>query len=224
MPRIASPKAASSNTVALESHALGTLQYIRASIEAASQFAVPGSAGVAMGAVGVLAAVLCAQPAFAPHWFRIWLVAAAAAFLGGSALMAHQSLRSGTALFRGPVRKFLMCLCPALAVGVILTVQLWLSASPRMIPAVWLLMYGCGVLAASTMTVRPVALMGALFLALGVAALELPFARQNLLLGAGFGGLHIIFGLAISARRDEPAMSAGITGAHFGGERSHGRR
>ena len=46
------------NTVALDSHALGTLQYIRASIDAAGLLAVPGSAGIAIGAVGILAALL----------------------------------------------------------------------------------------------------------------------------------------------------------------------
>ena len=200
MPRIAAAKVRAVSAVALEAHALGTLQYIRASIEAASQLVVPGSAGIAMGAVGLLAAVLCAWPALAPHWLRIWLAAAVAAFPCGSALIAQQSLRSGRALFRGPARKFLFCLFPPLCVGLILTVQLWPGAQ-RLIPAVWLMMYGCGVLAVSTMTVRPVALMGALFLGLGLVAFGLPPAWQNLLLGAGFGGLHIVFGLIIGAGR-----------------------
>jgi hypothetical protein len=200
MSRLSEQKVASSNTVALESHALGTLQYIRASIDAASLLAVPGTAGIAMGSVGVLAAVLCSLPAFASQWLSIWLAAAAMAFLCGSALIAHQSLRRGEALFRGPVRKFLLCLCPALGVGVVLTGHLWLEGLPQTIPAVWLLMYGCGVLAASTMTVRPVALMGALFLVLGLAALRVPAAWLNPLLGLGFGGLHIAFGMLIGGR------------------------
>jgi hypothetical protein len=49
------PESGGSNTVALDSHALGTLQYIRASIDAAGLLAVPGSAGIAMGAVGITA-------------------------------------------------------------------------------------------------------------------------------------------------------------------------
>ena len=57
MPKaVIDPKSGRSNTVALDSHALGTLQYIRASIDAAGLLAVPGSAGIAMGAVGSLAA------------------------------------------------------------------------------------------------------------------------------------------------------------------------
>jgi hypothetical protein len=72
-----------------------------------------------------------------------------------------------------------------------------------MIPGAWLLLYGCGVAAASTMTVRPVGIMGALFVALGVAALELPSQYSNFFLGAGFGGLHLTFGITIGRSKRE---------------------
>ena len=68
MPKaLSDPKSNGRNTVALDSHALGTLQYIRASIDAAGLLAVPGSAGIAMGAVGVLAALLVALKVVAEH-------------------------------------------------------------------------------------------------------------------------------------------------------------
>jgi hypothetical protein len=41
--------------VPIESRALGTLSYIRASIDAASSLAVPGLAGIVMGAIGAAA-------------------------------------------------------------------------------------------------------------------------------------------------------------------------
>jgi len=50
------------NTVAIDSHALGTLNYIRSSIEAAGAFAVPGIAGIAMGVVGVIATLVASVP------------------------------------------------------------------------------------------------------------------------------------------------------------------
>jgi hypothetical protein len=191
------------NPVALDAHALGTLRYIRASIESASLLAVPGSAGIAMGSVGLLAAVLAAQPALARHWFSIWLGAGVAAFLCGSALMVHQAVSTDSALYRGPVRKFLLCLSPSLFAGAVITFVLWRHQAVQSIPGVWLLLYGCGVAAASTMTVRPVGVMGALFIALGVAALALPPQFSNLALGAGFGGLHLTFGIIIGRTRRE---------------------
>ncbi len=185
------------NTVALDAHALGTLKYIRSSIEAAGLLAVPGSAGIAMGAVGLLAAVLAAQPSLARHWFEIWLGAGVGAFLCGSAVMIHQAVSRETVLYRGTARKFLLCLSPSLFAGAVLTLVLWRHRAEGSIPGVWLLLYGCGVTAASTMTVRPVSVMGALFVALGVAALGLPPQYSNLALGAGFGGLHLLFGIII---------------------------
>jgi hypothetical protein len=185
------------NTVALERHALGTLQYIRASIDAAGLLAVPGSAGIAMGSVGVLAALTVSIPTLAPHWFGIWVAAGIAAFACGSGLIAHQSLRRGAVLYRGPARKFLACLLPPLLAGAALTFELWHDDMVRLIPGTWLLLYGCAVMAAGTLTVPPVSVMGALFAVLGVAALRLPLAFANTLLGVGFGGLHLSFGLWI---------------------------
>jgi hypothetical protein len=197
------PESRGRNTVALDSHALGTLQYIRASIDAAGLLAVPGSAGIAMGAVGILAALLVSLKSLAAHWLEIWLLAGFVAIAFGTILMAHQVISRGTALYRGPLRRFLMCLCPPLLVGAVLTWQLWLHAAVGMIPGVWLLLYGCAVMAASTLTRRALAVMGALLAVLGVIALQAPANYQNAVLGVGFGGLHLLFGILIGGRTRE---------------------
>jgi len=196
-------KRSDGNTVALDMHALGTLKYIRASIDAAGVLGVPGSAGIAMGSVGLLAALLAADPPLAPYWLTIWLAAGVAALLCGSALMVHQAVRSETALYRGPARKFLLCLAPSLFAGAVITFALWRGHAVEMLPGAWLLLYGCGVTAASTMTVRSIGIMGGLFLLLGVAALSLPMRDSDLLLGAGFGGLHLAFGIVIGRAKRE---------------------
>jgi hypothetical protein len=198
----------SNNTVAIDSHALGTLNYIRASIEAAGAFAVPGTAGVAMGAVGVAAAVLASIPGLAAHWLAIWLVAAAMAAALGGVLVARQSSRGGLILYRGPARKFVLCLCPALLAGAVLTGVLWQAGESRLIPGAWLLLYGCAVLSASMMTsaaiMRVIGTMGGLFVACGVIAFELPPHWHNFMLGLGFGAQHLVFGILIGRiNRDE---------------------
>lgn len=204
MPKgIIDPESRGHNTVALDTHALGTLQYIRASIDAAGLLAVPGSAGIAMGAVGILTALLVSFKAVAVHWLLIWLIAGLVAIAFGTALMVHQVVTRGTALYRGPLRKFLMCLCPPLLVGAVLTWQLWLRAEFNLIPGVWLLMYGCAVMAASTLTRRALAVMGALLVLLGLAALQVPENFQNTVLGVGFGGLHLLFGILIGGKTQE---------------------
>jgi hypothetical protein len=188
------------NTVALDSHALGTLNYIRASIEAAGAFAVPGIAGIAMGVVGVVATLIASLPAFAPHWLEIWLAAAVAASAVGVLLVARQPAK-GFTLYRGPARKFVLSLCPALLAGAVLTGVLLQTGLTSLLPGMWLLLYGCAVLSASMMTstamMRLIAVMGGLFVVYGLVAFELPPRWHNFTLGLGFGALHLVFGILI---------------------------
>ena len=187
--------------VPIESRALGTLSYIRASIDSASSLAVPGLAGIVMGAIGAAAALLTYVPAIGSYWLTVWLVAACVAFLLGGALVARQVSQRGGSLISGPFKKFLMCLCPTLLAGAVLTLVLSLAEMQRLIPGTWLLLYGCAVVAASTATNSRsqliVASMGALFILLGGTAFALPASAHTLLLGAGFGGLHLISGILI---------------------------
>jgi hypothetical protein len=187
--------------VPIESRALGTLSYIRASIDAASSLAVPGLAGIVMGSIGAAAALLTYVPEIGNYWLSVWLAAACIAFVIGGALVARQVSQRGGSLLSGPLRKFLMCLCPGLLAGAVLTLVLSLADMQRLIPGTWLLLYGCSVIAASTATnsrsLPIVASMGALFVLLGGAAFALPASAHTLLLGAGFGGLHLISGILI---------------------------
>jgi len=48
--------------------------------------------------------------------------------------------------------------------------------------------------------VRVVPAMGACFMAAGAAALLLPSTSGDVLLAAGFGGLHILFGTIIAVK------------------------
>jgi hypothetical protein len=51
--------------------------------------------------------------------------------------------------------------------------------------------------AASVATTRTIGLMGASFIGLGLVSCMLPDHMQMLMLGMGFGGLHILFGFLI---------------------------
>jgi hypothetical protein len=187
--------------VPIESRALGTLRYIRASIDAAGSLAVPGAAGIVMGALGTAAAVLTSLPAFRAHWIETWMAAAIAAFILGGALVIRQATRRGLMLFSNPIRKFMLCLCPVLLAGAVLTATLWRAGAEQLIPGMWLLLYGCAVISASTVTsamnLRLIGSMGGIFAALGLIAFGAPPASHPLILGFGFGVLHLIFGILI---------------------------
>jgi hypothetical protein len=202
MPRpTAAIRIQSEAPVPIESRALGTLAYIRTSIESSSSMDVPGMAGIVMGIIGVLAAIVVSVPRLAPHWLVIWLFAAPVALLFGGALVARQIARRGHTRYLGPARKFLLCLCPSLLAGAVLTWVLWTTRMTSLIPGMWLLLYGCAVLSASTVTIagiaRLICVMGALFVALGSMTFVLPATVHTAMLGLGFGVLHIIFGVLI---------------------------
>jgi hypothetical protein len=194
--------------IPIETRALGTLAYIRRSIDASASMAVPGTAGVVLGVIGLLASGLSALPRWGTHWPRIWMSAAGVALLVGSALMAREAAQSGHARYLGPVRKFMLCLCPALFAGGVLTAVLWRAHLETLLPGTWLLLYGCAVLSASTVTIastmRLLCTMGALFVALGLLAFVLPAASHIAILGLGFGVLHVVFGLLVG-RSDHAA-------------------
>jgi hypothetical protein len=73
----------------------------------------------------------------------------------------------------------------------------WNEGTVHAIPGTWLLLYGCALISASVAATRMLAVMGGAFIGLGLLALLLPASVQTLMLGAGFGGLHVLFGVLI---------------------------
>ena len=185
------------NTVRLDSHAAATLRYIRSTMEGAVSLAVPGSAGIVLGIIGLITAALTSAPALHARWLEIWLAAALLAGAVGSVLIVRQSSLRELKLVGTPLRKFALCLAPSLGAGVVMTAVHWAGGNLHAIPGTWLLLYGCALAAASAATTRTIAALGALFILLGLAALLLPDDLQIVMLGAGFGGLHIVFGILI---------------------------
>jgi hypothetical protein len=182
-------------------HAEQNLQFIRRTMERSATFtAVPGVGGVGMGVVGLAAAVLAANQRSAERWLIVWLLAAAVAASVGVAATLRKAARLGAPLAGAVGRRFAVSLAAPLVAGAALTWGVWMHDDRALLPAVWLLLYGTGVLVGGVFSVAAVRLLGAAFMALGVAALATPPAWGDGWLGIGFGGLQIVFGLYIARR------------------------
>jgi hypothetical protein len=187
--------------VEIQAHAIDNLRYIRRTIERAGSFtAVPGVGGIAMGTVALAASCVAGPPTAGLRWLAVWMSAAVAAGLIGIVAASAKSRSAGLPLLSGPGRKFVAGFAPAMMAGALLTAVLFSVGEVRLLPGVWMLLYGVGVLSGGSASVRVVPLMGACFMAAGGSALLLRQTGPNALLAAGFGGLHILFGLVIAVK------------------------
>jgi hypothetical protein len=187
--------------VPMRDRAVEHLRVIRDAMERAGTFtAVPGWGTVGIGVTALVAAAAAAGISTGPSWLRVWLVEGFAAGLLAVATIALKARRLGIALDSGPVRKFLLAFFPSLVAGAVLTVLLAQKGLGSLLPGLWLLLYGAAVVAAGALSVRVVPLMGLSFMVLGVVALFVAPAYPNGFMAAGFGGLHVGFGIYIGRR------------------------
>lgn len=195
--------------VALHERAMDNLQFIRDTMERAGSFtAVSGWGTAVIGVSALLAAVLASrvgaldntQRNAAALWIATWLGQALLSL--GIALWAtaRKASAAGLPLLSEPGRKFALSFLPPLVAGAILTLVLYQVGLVSIIPGMWLLTYGAGVVTAGTFSVRIVPVMGLCFMLTGAATLFLPANLIDWLMAGGFGGLHILFGLIIGWR------------------------
>ena len=185
----------------LHDHALDNLRYIRETMERAGSFtAVPGWGGVAMGATALAAAGIASHAASRSMWLLCWLLEGLVAMAIGFICMDRKARAAGMPLWSAPARKFLYSFLPPLVAGAALTFVLWRAQAFAAIPGVWLMLYGAGITGGGAYSVRVVPVMGICFLVLGMVALFSPAALADMWLGAGFGGLHIVFGAMIARK------------------------
>ena len=186
---------------ALHDRAMDNLRFIRQTMERATAFtAVPGWGGVGMGSLAVLAAFVAETRLTPGEWLGTWLGTAILALTLGGWAMSAKARRAGTPVFSYSGRRFVLSYVPPLVVGALLTGVLVRAELYQALPGTWLLLYGTGVVTGGAFSVRVVPLMGLCFMGLGAIALFGPASWGNALMAAGFGLLHITFGLIIAKR------------------------
>jgi hypothetical protein len=184
--------------VALRDRAIDNLRFIRETMERSASFThVSGIGGVAMGAIALAASVVASRVTAPFTWLGVWIGAAVLSFSVAILAMARKSLAEGVPLLTGPGRRFAWNVIPPLAAGGVLTLALAQSDLMHLLPGTWLLLYGTSVVTGGSFSVRPVPVMGLAFMLAGVLAFLSPPSWGNAFMAAGFGGLHIVFGIVI---------------------------
>jgi hypothetical protein len=174
------------------------LRYIRQTMERSGSFThVSGRGGVGMGVAGLLGALLASGVSSPGQWILVWMGTAVVALGVAVATTRAKARAAGESLRSGPVRKFAWSVTPPLVVGGLLTLALAPTGAWPLLPGIWLLLYGAGVVSGGAHSVRVVPLMGLAFMTLGAAALFAPAELATATMAVGFGGLHILFGLVI---------------------------
>lgn len=188
-------------TPALHLRALDHLRFIRETMEGAAFFtAVSGLGEIAVGVTAVGAAWLASRQRTPEGWIAVWLLDALIGALLSIGAIVWKARRRDISLVSGPVRRFALGLLPPFLAGGVLTAFLFTQGSYAVLPGLWLLLYGTGVVTGGAYSVRIVPVMGLAFMALGALALFAPPTWGDAFLAAGFGGLHILFGAVIAWR------------------------
>ena len=183
----------------LHDHALESVRVIRDAMERAGSFtAVPGAGMIAIGATAMLAAAIAARTHTESGWLATWLGEGVVASAISGVTIVRKARRMALPLRSGPARKFFLAFAPSIFAAAALTFVLYTRGLASILPGTWLLLYGTGITASGALSVRIVPLMGALFMLLGLAALSLAPSYGDALMAAGFGGLHVAFGVAIA--------------------------
>jgi len=177
------------------------LRFIRDTMERSAAFTAVSGWGIALlGVTALAASALAARQASSFAWLRVWLAEGLLAVAIGLLACTWKANRRGLPLFSGPARKVALGLAPPLVAGAFLTFLLVRAGLESTLPAVWLLLYGAGIMTGGAFSVPIVPVMGVCFMLLGGLSVLAPAQWGNGFMATGFGGLHVIFGLLIARR------------------------
>ncbi|MBI1799096.1 MAG: hypothetical protein HYR73_05370, partial [Candidatus Eisenbacteria bacterium] len=157
---------------ALHTRAMDNLSFIRRTMEGAASFtAVPGWGQVMVGTVALVTAPIAARQGSPGRWLITWLVAAVLGASIGVVSMALKARAAGQPLLSEPGRRFALNFALPGFAAAALTVPLARAGMFAMLPGMWLLLHGVAIATGGTVSVPIVPLLGACFMALGLAGL-----------------------------------------------------
>jgi hypothetical protein len=184
--------------IRIDDHAFANLRYIRETMERAGSFtSIPGWGGLAIGCTAVATSAIASR-LVDMRWLEAWMIEAVLAAAIALVTMSIKASRAGVTLRTPAARQFFVSYFAPIVAAAVITLMLLRAQWYEAMPAVWLLSYGASFISSGAFSIRVVPQMGICFMLLGLGAAFVPFPTSNALLGAGFGGLHIVFGWIIA--------------------------
>lgn len=190
---------------------LENLQIIRETMERSSAVtSVSGLGVMGMGVIALIGAYLAPLQSSDEARIYTWLAIAVIGCATGIASTWHQSRTRGPVTKLSAGRRFGLALAPPIIAACVLT-DIFLRANQfDLMPGIWMLLYGAGVITAGALSIRLIPIMGIVFMMLGAIGLYLPdswfqpiwqhMAPIDFYLGAVFGGIHLLFGAIIAVK------------------------
>src|SRR5262245_39255792 len=142
------------------------------------------------------------------HFIFFWAAVAGVALLAALLLIRRQALKDAEPFWTPPTRRIAEAMIPSLFLGAVFS-SLGLIPPEEAggivvcLPPIWLALYGCALHAAGFFTPRGLKWLGWVFLVGGTLLFivvvfggvgRVPHIG-NLMMGAGFGGLHVAYGI-----------------------------
>ena len=170
-----------------------------------------------LGILGILAGIagwgfsVSSSRAFGWYWIAVSAVGISGAYL----MVRRQSLRDAEPFWSPPTRRVTQAALPAAFIGFVVSGLILLvlpqgSLEISWLPPIWMALYGCAIHAAGFFMPRGMKLFGWLFILTSCAvggALTLSWiprtsASSHWLMGACFGGLHLLYGIYLYFTED----------------------
>ena len=127
----------------------------------------------------------------------VWSTVFAVAFAGHLVITFGRARQRGEPVWSRQARTVLLAVLPSLGASVAITVLMGRLDRLDLLPALWLLLYGCGALATSFFAPRSIAWLGATCLTMGIISLVVLSGHAIMTMALGFGATHIAFGVSV---------------------------
>jgi magnesium-transporting ATPase (P-type) len=186
------------------------LKFIKKTMEASARYKnVPASGYLVAGVFGAAGAVLTRLVLGAEktadfarfentdirNLAFMWLAVLAVTLVCVMILMKRNARKLGTSAWSFLAARMFLSQFPLVVAAGVMTFALGHTRNFELVPALWLLCYGVMAFSFSYYTGMDHMVQGIAFLILGGVAAFTPPMVALILLGAGFGGIHIIFGI-----------------------------